>query len=198
MLRYDEFDSKVEATALEPLCRWLGQLHCGADWTRGRRQLLQMEQRNMQIAIASDHAGFALKNDLVAFLRAKGHDVADLGTYDTESVDYPDYSERVARAVVDGQAARGIMVCGSGVGGAVAANKIRGIRAGLCHDVYSARQGVEHDDMNVLVLGGLVIGPLLARELVLAFLDARYDALERHARRLGKIALMEERYRPAG
>lgn len=147
----------------------------------------------MRIAIGSDHAGYPLKADLVAFLRKHGHEPIDLGTYSTESVDYPDYAERVGLAVRDKRADRGVMICGSGVGGAVAANKLDGIRAGLCHDIYSARQGVEHDDMNVIVLGGLVIGNLLARELVLAFLGAAYSNGERYNRRLEKIRALEQR-----
>ena len=149
----------------------------------------------MRIAIGSDHAGFPLKSNLIEFLSAQGHQPLDLGTNDNQSVDYPDFAERVSLAVLDGQAERGVMICGIGVGGAIAANKIPGIRAGLCHDAYSARQGVEHDDMNVLVLGGLVIGPLLARELLAAFVGARYASdVERYARRVDKVCALEKRY----
>jgi RpiB/LacA/LacB family sugar-phosphate isomerase len=152
----------------------------------------------MRVAIGSDHAGYQLKTHLVDFLREQGHDPYDVGTHSTESVDYPDYAERIAVAMGNGDAERGIMICGSGVGGAVAANKIAGIRAGLCHDIYSARQGVEHDDMNMLVLGGLVIGNLLARELVLAFLGAAYSNGERYNRRLDKIRALEQRRGSSG
>lgn len=147
----------------------------------------------MRIAVGSDHAGFHLKQDLLQFLKERGHEALDLGTHGPESVDYPDYAEKVALAVRDGAAERGIMVCGSGVGGSVAANKVTGIRAGLCHDIYSARQGVEHDDMNVLVLGGMVIGNLLARELVLEFIGAEFTGQDRHRRRLAKISRLEQK-----
>jgi ribose 5-phosphate isomerase B len=119
----------------------------------------------MRIAMSSDHAGLSLKTTLVAYARSLGHEVQDLGTHTPEPVDYPDFSEAVGKALLDGSAERGIVVCGSGVGASVAANKMPGIRAGLCHDTYSAAQGVEHDDMNVLVLGARIIGPALAHEL---------------------------------
>ena len=128
--------------------------------------------RIMRIAIAADHAGFPLKNELSAYIRQLGHDVVDLGTHNIDAVDYPDYAEALGRTLLDGAAERGVLICGSGVGASVAANKLPGIRAGLCHDTYSARQGVEHDNINVLVLGGRVIGPELARELVTAYLSA--------------------------
>lgn len=149
----------------------------------------------MRIAIGSDHAGFELKESLVIFLRELGHDVVDVGTHSTESVDYPDYAEAVGKAVREGRAERGILVCGSGVGASVAANKLPGIRAGLCHDTYSAHQGVEHDDMNVLVMGGRVIGHALARELIQAYLGAQFTGEERHQGRLKKIHDLETRYR---
>ncbi|MBK6849839.1 MAG: ribose 5-phosphate isomerase B [Proteobacteria bacterium] len=149
----------------------------------------------MRLVIGSDHAGYPLKTELLRFLRDQGHELIDVGTHGPESVDYPDYAAKVAARVKDGSAERGLMICGSGVGGAVAANKVEGIRAGLCHDVYSAHQGVEHDDMNVLVLGGLVIGQLLARELVQAFVGAKYSDGERYNRRLEKIRALERRYR---
>src|SRR5205823_8186371 len=123
-----------------------------------------------------------------------GHQVVDVGTDTTAPVDYPDYAEKVGRAVLKGEGERGILICGSGVGASVAANKVPGIRAGLCHDVYSAHQGVEHDDMNVLVLGARVIGVATARELVNAFLSARFSDEERHHRRVGKIHEIERRY----
>ena len=148
----------------------------------------------MRIAIAADHAGFPLKQEMASWLRSVGHDVADLGTDSTEPVDYPDYAEALAQRVLEGKAERGVLICGSGVGASVAANKVPGIRAGLCHDTYSAHQGVEHDDMNVLVLGARVIGVELARELVRAFLGAVFSREARHVRRVGKIRAIEERY----
>jgi ribose 5-phosphate isomerase B len=148
----------------------------------------------MRIAVGADHAGFLMKQDLVSFLEGLGHAVQDLGTHSTEPVDYPDYAEAVALAVRSGEAERGVVVCGSGVGASVAANKVPGIRAGLCHDSYSAHQGVEHDDMNVIVFGSRVIGSMLARELVSAFLPAKFSGEERHRRRLDKIRAMEVRY----
>jgi len=148
----------------------------------------------MRIVIGADHAGFELKRTLVAYVRELGHEVEDLGTESADPVDYPDYAEAVALAVREGRAERGILICGSGVGASVAANKVPGIRAGLCHDTYSARQGVEHDDLNVLVLGARVIGPELAKELVRAFLEARFSGEERHRRRLEKLRRLEARF----
>jgi RpiB/LacA/LacB family sugar-phosphate isomerase len=148
----------------------------------------------MKLAIGSDHAGLELKKSLADYLGRQGHHVIDVGTYTTDPVDYPDYAEKVGRAVLDGEAERGILVCGSGVGASVAANKLRGIRAGLCHDVYSAHQGVEHDDMNVLVLGGRVIGPQTAIELANAYAGAKFTAEERHMRRLNKVHRLEEKF----
>jgi RpiB/LacA/LacB family sugar-phosphate isomerase len=148
----------------------------------------------MRITVASDHAGFELKQVLADFLRQHGHQVSDAGTHSTEPVDYPDYAEALAASVLRGDSERGILICGSGVGASVAANKIPGIRAGLCHDGYSAHQGVEHDDMNVLVLGARVIGPELAKDLCLDFLNARFTGEERHRRRLKKILSIEQRY----
>jgi ribose 5-phosphate isomerase B len=127
-------------------------------------------------------------------LRKEGYDVVDVGTTSTAPVDYPDYAEKVALAVKEGRAERAVLICGSGVGACVAANKVPGIRAAICHDVYSAHQGVEHDDMNVLVLGGRIIGSAVAHELVEAFVKARYTAEERHARRLAKVMAIEARY----
>jgi RpiB/LacA/LacB family sugar-phosphate isomerase len=147
----------------------------------------------MRIAIASDHAGFELKQELVKQLGELGHKVVDLGTNSEAPVDYPDYALAVGDAVLRGTAERGILICGSGVGASVAANKLKGIRAGLCHDTYSAHQGVEHDDMNVLVLGARVIGPALGRELAAAFLHATFSGKERHVRRLNKVKALEER-----
>jgi len=145
----------------------------------------------MRIAIAADHAGFELKQRLRTALEVEGHAVQDLGTCGPEPVDYPDFARAAAEAVAAGRADRAVLLCGSGVGASVAANKVRGVRAGLCHDCYSARQGVEHDDMNVLVLGARVIGPALAEELVRAFLAARFSGEDRHLRRLAKIRDLE-------
>ncbi len=147
----------------------------------------------MRIAIGSDHAGFTLKRELATLVTGLGHSVVDVGTTSTAPVDYPDYANAVGQAVLDCRAERGILICGSGVGACVAANKLPGVRAGLCHDTYSAHQGVEHDDMNVLVLGARVIGPELAWELVRAYLAAQFTGEERHRRRLGKIKAMEEK-----
>jgi ribose 5-phosphate isomerase B len=148
----------------------------------------------MKIVLGSDHAGFEMKTMLVHFLRDRGDEILDVGTYSADPVDYPDYAEAVGKAVVEGQLERGVLICGSGVGASVAANKILGIRAGLCHDTYSAHQGVEHDDMNVLVLGARVIGPQLAQELVTAYINAKFTHEERHVRRLGKIKALELRF----
>ena len=152
----------------------------------------------MRIALGADHAGFELKERVKALLRELKHEVHDVGTNGTKAVDYPDYAEAVGLMLRDGKAERGILVCGSGVGASVAANKIPGIRAGLCHDHYSAHQGVEHDDMNVLVMGGRVIGESVALELVQAFLDSKYTTEERHQRRLDKVKAIEGRYGAKG
>jgi RpiB/LacA/LacB family sugar-phosphate isomerase len=146
---------------------------------------------NMRVAIASDHAGFLLKGKVAEYLGSLGHTVEDLGTRDTTPVDYPDFAEAVAVAILGERVERAVLICGSGVGASVAANKFRGIRAGLCHDTYSAHQGVEHDHMNVLVLGGRVIGEALARELVGAFVSAKLSQESRHLRRLAKIEAIE-------
>jgi len=148
----------------------------------------------MRVVIGADYAGVKLKEKLTAYVRELGHQVHDAGTHDTAPVDYPDYAEAVGVAVRDGRAERGIVICGSGVGSSIAANKVPGIRAGLCHDTYSAHQGVEHDDMNVLALGARVIGVELARELVHAFLAAVFSNEERHRRRLEKVRALEARY----
>jgi len=147
----------------------------------------------MRVAIASDHAGFKLKQDLVRYLGELGHKVVDLGTNSEDPVDYPDYAVALGDAVLGETAERGILICGSGVGASVAANKLKGIRASICHDTYSAHQGVEHDDMNVLVLGARVIGPALGRELAAAFLHATFSGEERHVRRLNKVKALEKR-----
>lgn len=146
----------------------------------------------MRVAIGADHAGVSLKQQLTAFLAAEGHTVFDLGAHSDESVDYPDYAVAVARAVTEGRSDRGIMICGSGVGASIAANKVKGVRASIAHDTYSARQAVEHDDMNVLCLGSRVIGPALAEELVKTFLDARLIRKNSYLRRLAKINTLDE------
>ena len=148
----------------------------------------------MRIAIGADHAGYDLKQLIATYVAKLEHDVIDLGTGSpTTPVDYPDFAEAVGLAVREQTADRGIVICGSGVGASVAANKLDGIRAGLCHDTYSAHQGVEHDDMNVLVLGSRIIGVELARELVKAYLGATFSKGERHERRLAKVRALEER-----
>jgi RpiB/LacA/LacB family sugar-phosphate isomerase len=149
----------------------------------------------VRLVIGADHAGFELKQQIASFLSESGHDVIDIGTTSSAAVDYPDFAEAVGTSLRSKQADRGVLVCGSGVGASVAANKIPGIRAGLCHDPYSARQGVEHDDMNVLVLGARVIALELAKELVERFIAAQFTGEERHRRRLEKIESLEARYR---
>ena len=145
----------------------------------------------MRVALAADHAGFSLKTKIAAYLEEAGFEILDLGTHNEEPVDYPDFARAIGKALQQQKADRGILICGSGVGACVAANKMSTIRAGLCHDTYSAHQGVEHDDINVLCLGARVIGEELARELVSAFLAARFTGEERHRRRLDKIKAME-------
>lgn len=145
----------------------------------------------MKVAIAGDHAGFALKQWLLGKMQKDGYSPIDLGAYDTSPSDYPDFARAIGEAFSSGTAERGILVCGSGIGASVAANKIRGLRAGIAHDTYSAHQGVEHDDMNVLCLGARVIGPEAALEAVRAFLRARFTGEERHARRVKKILELE-------
>jgi ribose 5-phosphate isomerase B len=152
----------------------------------------------MRIVIGSDHAGFALKNSVGDLLRSLGHQVLDVGAFNENPSDYPDFAEAVGRAVLDGRAERGVLVCGSGVGASVAANKLIGIRAAVCHDTYSAHQGVEHDDMNVLVLGSRVIGVKLAEDLVKAFLGAKFTNEERHARRVAKVKALEAKFAAGG
>jgi RpiB/LacA/LacB family sugar-phosphate isomerase len=148
----------------------------------------------MRIAIGADHAGFVLKQKLGDYLRELGHEVTDTGTVNTDPVDYPDYADAVGQLILAARVDRGVLICGSGVGASVAANKLPGIRAAVCHDTYSARQGVEHDDMNILVLGARIIGEELARELVRAFLAAKFTAEERHLRRVAKINALEMRF----
>lgn len=148
----------------------------------------------MKIALASDHAGFPLKQHLVSYLRNAGHEIVDLGV-DTDQVpsDYPDIAELISRAVLEGRVERGLLLCGSGVGACIAANKFHGIYAAVCHDTYSAHQGVEHDRMNILCIGARIIGPALAEELADAFLRAHPSDEERHARRFGKVQALEKR-----
>lgn len=148
----------------------------------------------MRIAIGADHAGFEMKRDLAGYLAQQGHEITDLGTHSTAAVDYPDIADAVASSIRNGQADRGILVCGSGAGAAMAACKFPGIRASVCHDTYSARQAVEHDDLNVLCLGSRVIGPALARTLTEAFLSVGFSGEERHMRRLAKIDAIEARF----
>lgn len=148
----------------------------------------------MKVVIGSDHAGFQLKNAMGDVLRSMGKDVLDVGAFNENPSDYPDFAEAVGRAVLDGKAERGVLICGSGVGASVAANKLPGIRAGMCHDTYSAHQGVEHDNINILVLGSRVIGTALAHDLVQAFLGAKFSNEERHVRRLGKVKALETKY----
>jgi RpiB/LacA/LacB family sugar-phosphate isomerase len=152
------------------------------------------KSKTMKITIGSDHAGFALKKVLMEHLQNSGHELVDVGTHSTAPVDYPDYAEAVAQGVLHGGTERGILICGSGVGASVAANKIPGIRAGLCHDSYSAHQGVEHDNLNVLVLGARVVADELAKDLCTIFLNARFTGEGRHQRRLAKIQGIERRY----
>lgn len=148
----------------------------------------------MKLVIGADHAGYPLKAVIGDLLRSMGHEVLDVGAFNENPSDYPDFAEAVGRAVLDGKAERGLLICGSGVGASVAANKIPGIRAGLCHDTYSAHQGVEHDNSNVLVLGARVIGVKLAEDLVRAFLGASFTKEERHVRRLKKVKAMEAKF----
>lgn len=148
----------------------------------------------MKIALACDHGGFPLKDTVVKIIEKQGHSVVDLGAYQYDALDdYPDFAAAVGQAIQQKQADRGIIICGSGVGACVAANKMHGVRAGLCHDTYSAGQGVEHDDMNVLCLGARIVGIALAEQLVLAFLDAKFTGETRHQRRLDKVNAIEAR-----
>ena len=147
----------------------------------------------MNLVIGSDHAGYQLKKALDPFLKSLGHTVLDIGAYDEKPSDYPDFAELVGKAILDGRAERGILICGSGVGVSVAANKMIGIRAAVCHDSYSAHQGVEHDNMNVLVLGSRIIGEKLAEDLIKNYLSAKFTNEERHVRRLAKVHAIELR-----
>jgi ribose 5-phosphate isomerase B len=148
----------------------------------------------MKIAIGSDHGGFALKGIIAEFLIAQKHEVDDMGAFNAEPSDYPDFARAVSEAVLNGNAERGILICGSGVGASVAANKFPGIRAALCHDSFSSHQGVEDDNMNILCLGARVIGSELAKELVHFFLAAEFTGAERHKRRLEKVQIIEKEF----
>ena len=148
----------------------------------------------MKIVIGSDHAGFELKEQMGDLLRSLGQEVLDVGAFNENPSDYPDFAEAVGRAVLDGKAERGVLICGSGVGATVAANKIRGIRAGMCTDTYSAHQGVEHDNINVLVLGSRITGEKVAEELVRAYMGAKFTNEERHVRRLAKVQALEDKF----
>ena len=153
----------------------------------------------LRVAVGADHAGFSLKREILPLLRGRGYEVSDVGAHalDPED-DYPDFADAVAQEVVSGRSQRGLLICGSGVGACVVANKVTGVRACLCHDTYSARQGVEHDDMNILCLGARIVGVELARELVSTFLAARFTGEDRHLRRLEKTLAIERRSRTTG
>ena len=150
--------------------------------------------QSVKIAMGADHGGFLLKELIRNFLEEQGHEVIDLGTQSPEPSDYPDFARAVAEAVTSRRTERGILICGGGVGASVAANKVPGIRAAVCHDTFSAHQGVEDDEMNVLCLGERIIGPELAKEIVLKFLSARFSGAERHIRRLNKVRGIEKDY----
>jgi ribose 5-phosphate isomerase B len=148
----------------------------------------------MRVAVASDHAGFDLKETIKEYVASLGHEVVDVGAHSRAPSDYPDFARLIAEKLVNGAAERGVLICGSGVGVSIAANKIPGIRAAVCHDCYSARQGVEHDDMNVLTLGSRIVGVELAKELVSDFLSASFSAEERHVRRVNKVLAIESEF----
>jgi ribose 5-phosphate isomerase B len=152
----------------------------------------------MKLVIGSDHAGFQLKVAMGDVLRALGQEILDVGAFNENPSDYPDFAEAVGRAVLDGKAERGVLICGSGVGASVAVNKLPGIRAAVCHDCYSAHQGVEHDDMNVLVLGSRIVGAKLAEDLVKSFLAAKFTNEDRHVRRLNKVKALETKFAAVG
>jgi ribose 5-phosphate isomerase B len=145
----------------------------------------------MRLVVGSDHAGFALKRALLGFLRDLGHEIEDVGSFDPAPVDFPDIARQVAAAIVSGKAERGLMVCGTGVGAAIGANKMKGIRAAVCHDVHSAHQSVEHDDVNVMCIGAQIVGPWLARDLIAAYLGAEFSTAEEFRRRVAKLAEMD-------
>ena len=150
-------------------------------------------ERVVKIVIGSDHAGFRLKNAMGDLIRSLNHSVLDVGAFNENPSDYPDFAEVVGKAVIDGRAERGVLICGSGIGASVAANKIIGIRAGICHDTYSGHQGVEHDNMNVLVMGSRIVGEKLAEDVLRTFLAAKFTNEERHVRRLAKVDALERK-----
>ena len=145
----------------------------------------------MKLVIGSDHAGFPMKSELIAFVRELGHEVEDVGSYDSAPVDFPDIARKVAVAITSGRAERGLMVCGTGVGASIGANKMKGIRAAVCHDVHSAHQCVEHDDVNVMCIGAQIVGPWLAKDLIAAYLVAKFSTAEEFRRRVAKLADMD-------
>lgn len=145
----------------------------------------------MKIVVGSDHAGFPLKGELIAYVRELGHEVEDVGSFDPAPVDFPDIARKVAAAIVSGKAERGLMVCGTGVGAAIGANKMKGIRAAVCHDVHSAHQCVEHDDVNVMCVGAQIVGAWLAKDLIAAYLSAEFSTAEEFRRRVAKLAEMD-------
>ncbi len=151
-------------------------------------------KKDLKIVIGADHGGYHLKSALIDYLLMQGYEIIDVGAYNDESSDYPDFAKMVAERIIKGEAQRGIMICGSGVGASVAANKFKGIRASVCHDTYSARQGIEDDNMNVLCLGARIVGEYLAREIVTAFLNAEFKDEERYKRRLKKIEEFERQW----
>ncbi len=148
----------------------------------------------MRIVVGSDHAGFILKSSVVDFLRDAGHEVIDIGCFDQNPVDFPDIGRKVAQAVTSAEAERGLIICGTGVGAAIAANKVRGIRAAVCHDVHSAHQAVEHDDVNIMCIGAQIVGPWLAYDLITAYLSAIFHPSEEFRRRVAKLAAMESEW----
>jgi ribose 5-phosphate isomerase B len=145
----------------------------------------------MKLVVGSDHAGFPMKAGILAFLRERGHDVLDVGSFDPAPVDFPDIARKVAAAIASGEVERGLMICGTGVGAAIGANKMKGIRAAVCHDVHSAHQCVEHDDVNVMCIGAQIVGAWLAKDLIAAYLDARFSTAEEFRRRVAKLADMD-------
>jgi len=146
----------------------------------------------MRLVVGSDHAGWSLKSSVVAHIKSLGHEVVDAGSYDDKPVDFPDIARKVCAMVTSREADRGIMVCGTGVGASIAANKVRGIRAAVCHDVHSAHQSVEHDDVNVMCIGAQIVGPWLAKDLIAAYLGATFSTAEEFRRRVAKLAIMDD------
>jgi ribose 5-phosphate isomerase B len=155
----------------------------------------QQQKERMKLVIGSDHAGFGLKAGVVAHIRSLGHEVVDVGSHDPAPVDFPDIARALTARVLSGEAQRGIMVCGTGVGASIAANKVRGIRAAVCHDVHSAHQSVEHDDVNVMCIGAQIVGPWLANDLVAAFLAAKFEDNEDYRRRVDKLHQMDAAFK---